>query len=51
MSGYPADLIPQRGVAGDSYNYLSKPINSDVLLKKIHDVLLQQFHMGGSNGT
>jgi CheY-like chemotaxis protein len=39
MSGYPADLISEQGAAGDSFKYLSKPINPDALLKKIHDVL------------
>ncbi len=42
MSGYPADLMPQR-VEGDSINYLSKPINPDALLNKVRDVLQQSY--------
>jgi signal transduction histidine kinase/ActR/RegA family two-component response regulator len=39
MSGYPAEHMSQQEVNGDSFNYLSKPINPVTLLNKIRAVL------------
>jgi len=39
MSGYPADIIKDRGQMKGEYSYISKPISPNALLRSIRDVL------------
>jgi PAS domain S-box-containing protein len=39
LSGYPADMIEDRGLMKSEYPYISKPISPNSLLKAIRDVL------------
>lgn len=39
MSGYPADVIEQRGMIGDGVPFLQKPFSPETLLEKISQVM------------
>jgi two-component system, cell cycle sensor histidine kinase and response regulator CckA len=39
MSGYTKDIIVKRGILEDEFSYISKPVKSFELLKKVRDVL------------
>lgn len=42
MSGYPADIINKKGFMGNGFDYLAKPLNPALLLKKIRDALARR---------
>ena len=39
MSGYPADILSERGVVPDDVHFLQKPFDSATLARKIRVVL------------
>jgi len=39
MSGYPADVIRKKGMAGEEMEFISKPFRQNDLLRMIRDVL------------
>ncbi|MGO9015944.1 MAG: response regulator [Dissulfurispiraceae bacterium] len=39
MSGYTDDVISEQGILKDGFHFISKPINSDTLMRKIREVL------------
>jgi CheY-like chemotaxis protein len=39
ISGYPADILTKKGIVGEGINFISKPINPEVFLRKIREVL------------
>lgn len=38
-SGYPADIVHQKGIYDETFNYLPKPVAAGVLLKKVRETL------------
>jgi DNA-binding NarL/FixJ family response regulator len=38
-SGYPADIIHEKGILEEGINFISKPVSPDDLLRKIREVL------------
>jgi len=41
VSGYSADILTKKGIKGEKINFISKPINPDVFLKKVREILDQ----------
>ena len=39
MSGYTADVLHQRGIAGDGLDFILKPVSPTVLMKKVRGML------------
>ncbi|MBF0327616.1 MAG: PAS domain S-box protein [Nitrospirae bacterium] len=39
MSGYTDDIITKKGMLEDGFDFISKPINSEIMLTKIREVL------------
>jgi len=39
VSGYSADILTKKGIMGEKINFVSKPVNPDVFLKKVRDIL------------
>jgi CheY-like chemotaxis protein len=39
ISGYSADILTKKGIAGEGINFISKPINPEVFFRKIREVL------------
>ncbi len=39
VSGYAADILEQKGMHSDTINFISKPLQPDVLLRKIREIL------------
>jgi len=39
MSGYTDDIISKDGILEEGFDFVSKPINPDALMRKIRDVL------------
>lgn len=39
VSGYPADVLAKKGFIDSDVNFISKPVNPEVLLQKIREVL------------
>ena len=39
VSGYSADILTKKGILGEKINFISKPINPDVFLKKVREIL------------
>ncbi len=39
VSGYAADILEQKGMHNDTINFISKPLQPDVLLTKIREIL------------
>ena len=39
MSGYTDDIISRKGILEEGFDFISKPINPDALMRKIRDVL------------
>jgi DNA-binding NtrC family response regulator len=39
MSGYTKDIIVERGILEDEFSYMTKPVTSSELLKKVRDIL------------
>ncbi len=39
MSGYTDDIISRKGILEEGFDFISKPINPDTLMRKIRDVL------------
>jgi len=39
VSGYSADILTKKGIMGEKINFISKPINPDVFLKKVREIL------------
>jgi len=39
VSGYSADILTKKGIMGEKINFTSKPINPDVFLKKVREIL------------
>jgi PAS domain S-box-containing protein len=39
MSGYTDDVISRKGILEEGFDFISKPINPDTLMRKIRDVL------------
>jgi hypothetical protein len=39
MSGYTDDIISKKGILEEGFDFISKPVNPDALLRKIRDVL------------
>jgi CheY-like chemotaxis protein len=39
MSGYTADIVNKRGLMEDGFNFVSKPLRPEMLLRKVREVL------------
>jgi len=39
MSGYTDDIISRKGVLEEGFDFISKPINPEALMRKVRDVL------------
>ena len=39
MSGYTDDIISKKGILEEGFEFISKPINPDTLMRKIREVL------------
>ncbi|MBF0559454.1 MAG: PAS domain S-box protein [Nitrospirae bacterium] len=39
MSGYTDDVISRKGILSDGFDFISKPINPEVLMRKIREIL------------
>ncbi len=39
VSGYPADVLAKKGIIDSDVNFISKPINPEILMQKIREVL------------
>ena len=39
MSGYTDDIISRKGILEEGFDFISKPINPDAMLRKIREVL------------
>src|SRR5208337_493457 len=39
MSGYSDDIISRKGILAEGFDFISKPINPDVLMRRVREVL------------
>jgi DNA-binding NtrC family response regulator len=39
MSGYTKDIVMERGIPEDEFSFMTKPVTSSELLKKVRDIL------------
>jgi len=39
MSGYTKDIVIERGILDDEWNFLAKPVRSSELLRKVRHIL------------
>jgi YesN/AraC family two-component response regulator len=42
ISGYTADILKQKGIENEKINFISKPLRTDALSRKIREVLDKQ---------
>jgi len=42
MSGYTDDIISRKGILEEGFDFISKPINPETLMRKIGEVLGKQ---------
>ncbi len=47
MSGYTDDIISRKGILEEGFDFISKPVNPVILMRKIRDVLDRQQHLPG----